>query len=558
MKWLLLVLCGWPLIAPAIASAAVDREAFTFTNYGLSVRVDPAQHRLSARGKVTLRNDASSPQKYATLQISSSLSWQAIKVDGKPVEFVSQPYASDIDHTGALSEAIVTLPTPIVPKATVEVEVGYDGVVVQDATRVTRIGVPEAVAKHTEWDQISDAFTAVRGIGYVTWYPVAMEAASLSDGNSVEEAVGRWKVREAEATMSVKFESTGGGSIFFSGTAQNVEANEGTSHAQAFSAVPGTSVPVFVQANYRKLRPDEHSEVFFLAEQEDAAKTYGDALTTLAPMAGIGAAQGELRILGLPDGDAAPFVTAGMLLTPLKLPINNDAMLNLVYARAFSSVTSPRAWIQDGLAHFAQAMFIEQEGNPTAALSYLQSHQEALIAAEKQPGGDVRSLIDCPDGLYLQTKAMYVWWMLRDMLGTDPRMVLNEYKAAEDSDPKYLEHILEKTTKKDLSWFFDDWVYHDRGLPDFRVSYANVAKMANGGFLVTVTVENLGEAGAEVPLTLKIEGGEVDKKIVVRGKAKATVRLEAAGKPVEIVINDGSVPESDLSNNTYKIADTDK
>lgn len=542
----------------AVSWAAVDREAFTFTNYDLSVRIDPEQHRLSARGQITLRNDSSLPQKYVTLQISSSLDWQTIKLNGKPAEFVAQPYASDIDHTGALSEAIVTLPAPIAPKATVEIEVGYDGVVVQDATRITRIGVPEAVAKHSEWDQIDKSFTAVRGIGYVTWYPVAVEAASLSEGNSVEDAIGRWKVREAEAAMAVKFESTGNGAIFFSGTAQHVDVNDEAAHAQAFSAIPGTSVPIFLKANYQKLTPEEHSEVFFLAGQEDAAKTYGDALTTLATIAGVGAAPRDLRILGLPDGDAAPFVTAGMLLTPLRLPINNDAMLNIVYARAFSSVTSPRAWIQDGLAHFAQALFIEQEGNPAAALSYLQSHQGVLIAAEKQPGGDARSLINCPDGLYLQTKAMYVWWMLRDMLGTDPRLALLDYKSTEDKNPKYLQRTLEKTTKRDLGWFFDDWVYQDRGLPDFRVSYVNVATIANGGYLVTVTIENLGDAGAEVPITLKIEGGEVDKRIVVHGKGKATVRLQAAAKPTEVVVNDESVPESDMTNNTYLIGDEAK
>jgi hypothetical protein len=545
----------------AASWAAVDREAFTFTNYNLSIRIDPEQHRLSARGQVTLRNDSSLPQKYVTLQISSSLDWQAIKLNGKPVEFVAQPYASDIDHTGALSEAIVTMPAPIAPKATVEIEVGYDGVVVQDATRVTRIGVPEAVAKHSEWDQISDGFTAVRGIGYVTWYPVAVNAASLSEGNSVEDAIGRWKVREAEAAMNLNFESTSKSDIYFSGNPSlfSINAQADVAKIGAFNLPRlGIDVPTFVIADYQKVAADDHSIVFFASGQERAAKTYGDALVSVEPILPVSHGSENVRIFSLPDPDAAPFVTAGILLTPLKSPIANDAMLNIVYAKAFTSVRSPRAWIQDGLAHFAQVMFIEQEGNSAAALAYLQSHQEALIAAEKQPGGDARSLINCPDGLYLQTKAMYVWWMLRDMLGTDPRLALLDYKSTEDKDPKYLQRTLEKTTKRDLRWFFDDWVYHDRGLPDFRVSYVNTSATTNGGYLVTVTVENQGDAGAEVPLTLKIEGGEIDKRIEVRGKAKATVRLQTAAKPIEIVVNDGSVPESDTTNNRYPVVDATK
>ena len=95
---------------------ALDREAFTFTNYDLNVRVEPEQQRLAVRGKIKLRNDSSAPQKNLSLQISSSLNWRAIQADGKPVQFVSQPYASDIDHTGSLSEAIVTLPRCSFPK----------------------------------------------------------------------------------------------------------------------------------------------------------------------------------------------------------------------------------------------------------------------------------------------------------------------------------------------------------------------------------------------------------------------------------------------------------
>ena len=62
-----------------------------------------------------------------------------------------------------------------------ELDVGYEGVIPLDVTRLTRIGVPEDKAKHTEWDQISKSFTAVRGIGYV---------GVVSSGNGGSELVG--------------------------------------------------------------------------------------------------------------------------------------------------------------------------------------------------------------------------------------------------------------------------------------------------------------------------------------------------------------------------------
>ncbi|PYV70428.1 MAG: hypothetical protein DMG97_19320, partial [Acidobacteria bacterium] len=165
---LLCLLCG---LKPT--ATALDREAFTFTRYDLDVRVEPEQQRLGVRGKISLRNGSDSAQKSLVLQISSTLSWRSIQIEGKPAEFISQTYASDIDHTGALTEAIVNLPHPVAPKQTIALEIGYEGIIPQDTTRLTRIGVPADVAKHSDWDQISRSFTGVRGIGYVTWYPIA-------------------------------------------------------------------------------------------------------------------------------------------------------------------------------------------------------------------------------------------------------------------------------------------------------------------------------------------------------------------------------------------------
>ena len=160
-------------------------------------------------GKITLRNDSGHPQKIAALQISSSLNWRSIRVDGKAVQFVSQPYVSDIDHTGALSEAIVTLPVEIKPKDSVELEIGYEGVIPLDTTRLTRVGVPEGIAKHSSWDQISPSFTAVRGAGYVAWYPITTESADFSEGNSLFEVVDRWKAREAGSEFKAKLVASG-------------------------------------------------------------------------------------------------------------------------------------------------------------------------------------------------------------------------------------------------------------------------------------------------------------------------------------------------------------
>jgi aminopeptidase N len=144
--------------------------------------------------------------------------------------------------------------------------------------------------------------------------------------------------------------------------------------------------------------------------------------------------------------------------------------------------------------------------------------------------------------------------MLRDMVGDDAlKQAIRKYRAADDKDPKYVEQLIESSAKRDLGWFFDDWVYHDRGLPDLRVQSVHPWKTDKDAQIITVTLENLGNAGAEVAFTISCEGGEVTKRIEVRAKSTATTRVELPGPATEIVVNDGSVPESDLANNVFKI-----
>jgi hypothetical protein len=149
--------------------------------------------------------------------------------------------------------------------------------------------------------------------------------------------------------------------------------------------------------------------------------------------------------------------------------------------------------------------------------------------------------------------------MLREILGEETlKKVLATYKPTEDKDPAYLQRLVQGETKRDLQWFFNDWVYQDCGLPDFRIEAAFSRQASPGNYLVTVTVENLGNAGAEIPVTARFDGGETSERIEVRGKAKGVVRIATPRPPTEIVVNDGSVPESDLANNTYKMESSSK
>jgi len=578
VKFLCVVTFLWAWVLPL---SALDREAFSIIRYDLNATIESEQQRLAVRGTITLRNESDAPQKNITLQISSSLNWLSIKLDGKPVEFLSQAYTSDIDHTGALTEAIVTM-APVSSGKTIDLEIGYEGTITQDASRLTRIGVPAETAKHSDWDQIGRTFSAVRGIGYVTWYPVATEAASLSDGDSVLATVGRWKRRESQSEMKVNLCLSGNSAegnssppfeIFMNdgyrgvrgGGAGSISGKKNATSCNCYDFRQlGQTVPVFVLGHYAN-HDRENAVIHYLPEHKSGADDYALALDQAEPavneLLGIRDLKPAYKpeTFDLPDAENAPFESGNALLMPLA---ENDTGLLLASVRQLAHVAfpSPRLWISEGLAGYAQAAYMQNEKARAAAIAYMQGHRAALVESEKEnlaQGSDkaaAHSLINDPDQFYVETKAMSVWWMLRDMVGeTAFADALHSYKAFEDKDAYYVQKLFEMRSHRDLAWFFDDWVYRDRGLPEFRILSVYPRQLVGGGYLVTVTVENSGQAGAEVPVTLHMAQGEITERLVVPGKSKASVRIRAPMLPREATTNDGSVPEANSGNNSFKM-----
>ena len=576
MKLLLLfVICSLPSLG-----LAVDREALTFTNYDLDVRVEPEQQRLGVRGRITLRNDSANPQKDIALQISSTLDWRSIQIAGKTAQFVTHEYTSDIDHTGALSEAIVTLPREVPPQGTVELDIGYEGVIPLDVTRLTRIGVPEERAEHSDWDRIGKSFTAVRGIGYVVWYPVATESASLSEANSVFDTVGRWRTRGLGSNVRINLCFSANWSASLPVVVMNNPERQGIAGGSSGGRTGGDvtaceehvyspldqAAPLFLGANYSKL--DRPAISFrYLPEHKSGVETYALAADLAVPLVTdwFGPPKANAQVIDLPDPDALPFESGTMLLTPLVSDDSRSYQLAVVHQLTHAAFPSSRSWIYEGLAHLAQALQREQQNGRQSGLDFMGLHRTAIVDAEKamtaahnQTEAARESLINTSTEEFYRSKAMYVWWMLRDMIGDAAlKKALATYHPDQDKESSYVQHLIEAQTHRDLAWFFDDWVYRDRGLPDFRVESAYPRATADGAYVVTVTIENLGDAGAEVPVTLRMANGEVTKRLEVHAKSKTSIRIEASSTPQEVVVNDGSVPEGGLSNNVFKIPPPD-
>ncbi|MES2220319.1 MAG: hypothetical protein V4587_05055 [Acidobacteriota bacterium] len=194
-----------PTHSPAKPTLATDseRSSLTYSSYDFEVHVEPSQHSIAVQARMAARNISDKPLERIALQLSSSLHWDSIQIDGKPAKFETETVDSDIDHTGELTEAVVRLAMPLASGSTIRMNVIYSGTVVPSAERLLRLGAPEKVANSSEWDAIEPSFTALRGFGNVIWFPVSTVPVLLGQGPEMFDSVGKWKLAESNATITM-------------------------------------------------------------------------------------------------------------------------------------------------------------------------------------------------------------------------------------------------------------------------------------------------------------------------------------------------------------------
>jgi hypothetical protein len=121
---------------PTVADGKVEvtdeeRNALTFTGYDLDVHLVPARARIAVHAGLAVRNDGRAPLTRPAMQISSSLVWESIGLRTPagvvPLAFVQHRINTDADHTGVSREAVVTLPTAMVPGGKLELVALYSG-----------------------------------------------------------------------------------------------------------------------------------------------------------------------------------------------------------------------------------------------------------------------------------------------------------------------------------------------------------------------------------------------------------------------------------------------
>jgi hypothetical protein len=617
-----------------------QRSAPGVTSYDLDARLAPATGHITTRARLTLRNLSAQPLSRVALQISSTLHWESASLIGPtpaaPLPLIQHLIDTDADHTGQASEAVIDLPTPLAPGATLTLDTVYSGTLPASAARLERLGASETQGLTTDWDAIGTTSStsssssssddtqaptttlpvALRGFGNILWYPVASPQLFLGDGAKLFQAIGQQRLAERATTirlrLAIEYQGVAPVAAWFCGRRQPLaphpddpSAPNGTGIAtadfpsqplgfrqpslfvlqqpetptapapEAFSSSTATepgapSVPTAPSSE--RVGGDNASQpttTLDLLSVETADPATLPNLTAsaerIAPLLQQWFGPTPLSPLTILDHPGDPFEDSSLLVAPIDKLSSTSSSPALAHSLAHAWVRTGQPWFDEGLAQFTSLLWVEQEQGRPAAILELTNLMQPLNIAElgfdSQQAADAASaptgqpLISATDELYYRRKAAAVWWMLRGIAGDKPlQQALTAWReqALTSDDPTVqavaFEKLLEKTSGKDLGWFFSDWVLRDRGLPDLSIADIEPRQIAAGkahdaGWLVAVTVHNDGAPAVDVPLTVLSGAFTTTTRIHIAGFSNATTRVIVNAPPTEVILNDGSTPE---------------
>ena len=326
------------------------------------------------------------------------------------------------------------------------------------------------------------------------------------------------------------------------------------------------------------------------SDDEGALPALGLAAEQVAPTLQEWLGATPLSALTILDQPGQPFEDGPLLAAPAASLAAASSAPALVHSLTHAWVQTGQPWIDEGLAQFMALVWTERVQGRETALAQLgdliqplsiaePAMEPAMAHSQAAPQGELvgqvlgQPLIAATSELYYRRKAAAVWWMLRGIVGDEPlQLALQAFRervpaanATSEQEALAFEALLERSGRKNaqnpinLHWFFDDWILHDRGLPDLSIADVTprelpAGKGHNTGWLVSVTVRNDGAAAAEVPVTIRAATYSTTSRLRIAGFASATARVLVEAAPSEVLVNDGSTPEVRAS--THELAVT--
>ncbi|HKZ65102.1 MAG TPA: M1 family aminopeptidase [Chitinophagaceae bacterium] len=198
-------------------------------------------------------------------------------------------------------------------------------------------------------------------------------------------------------------------------------------------------------------------------------------------------------------------------------------------------------WLSEGFATYFTILYFENKYGKDTAISMLKEDRNQVIAFAKKSD---KAVVD-DDRDYMQLlnansyqKGGWILHMLRIQLGDSLfHKSIRTYYAAyagKNADTKDLQKIFEKVSGKDLSVFFQQWLYTP-GIPKLDLSWSYLAKEKK----MSITVKQLQEISFVFPLDLQFNNtsGNHSLKTINVSKKEETFFIPVTQKPAKLVLD---------------------
>jgi tetratricopeptide (TPR) repeat protein len=516
-------------LACALMSApllAQSKPALTISSYFIDAELDPANHHLTAKAVVSFTApEGAEPNSAQAVSFGFHPALKLTSITDDSGNLLSSERTTD----GGVR---VTPATPFVQGQLSHWTFEYDGAITGNEE-----GPVHGVKLAAIQEPISYLLYAAR------WFPVASELAGTLTSRFTAEMHIRvpegMKVfasgSQGEAKLVTLANGKPGDEYDFSWTKPGLPGTViAGRYAEAASAGSG-NVKVYLTASHQQAAND-------LAQT--AASEYGFFTDNFGPPE-----SSHLNVVEIPD-DTLPAVWAPELAGIPASRVGDKSSVRLlanIMARQWWGVeVSPRtlddAWITNGMARYAELMFVENQSGKNALKKAVEDVEAGALADDTIPlssAGRVSPFSPEFQSMTMEKGAM-IFHMLRWEMGDKTflatlKTALSQYAGREIRASEF-EKIAEAESRQQLTAFFAQWV-DGTGAPQFTNKYAVYRLGNNKGFRTIGEIEqDLDLFRMPVELSIETEGKTETQRIEVVG-TDTQYQFDTFGRPRRVSLD---------------------
>jgi hypothetical protein len=292
---------------------------------------------------------------------------------------------------------------------------------------------------------------------------------------------------------------------------------------------------------------------FYFRTAKEMIKPYGEeigkVMTYLTSVFGL-PPSANLTIIetetGTPNGYAAPGI---LFLSPRGIgsSVSTHLLANQIARQWYGALVSPstrnHAWIQNGMARYAEMLYDEHTGGVNAIEPMIRDTYVEALTVDNIPLIQAARLEDYSPEYWAATaaKGAAVLNMLRHIVGDEKFgqivKAIPERYAWKSVSTDDFRKVTEQISGQNLQYFFLQWI-ESNGAPEFKLEYT-VFRTAKGFRIMGKIAQDLDTFRSPVDLKIETEGNPEEKRVEVFGTSSEFI-VDTFGKPKRVTIDPGN------------------